>query len=515
MRTKSLTALTVATLAGLMSVTASHGQSLDLGDLQTVASTGLSSVVWVGNAPGDATSRLYVLEQAGRVRVINGTTLQTTSVLDIVALVLASGTNPEFSLQGFSEQGLLGIAFHPDFQTNRYFYVYYTEPRGSTYVSSGLTYDNGRTVLARYTMNPIVAGQNITANPASAQIVMKFDQPFVNHNGGNMMFGTDGMLYIGTGDGGSGGDPNNAALNPNSLLGKMLRIDINGDAFPADTQKNYQIPAGNPTTWPTGAGGTQTGLPELWAIGLRNPWRWSFDRLTNELYIADVGQDVWEEINVVNGSTPRLNYGWRRFEGVASYTTNIGSFSVAGSVVPAYVYPHTARTGYTSTMVGSSITGGFVYRGSAIPGWRGRYFFGDYTASRIWSIRVVNGVATDFQDHTAHFTNGTAGPAGLTSFGQDNDGELYTVHFSGVRIRKMVPSALSNSLSPADIVQGGGEPGPDGTVDGSDFIAFINAFAIGDWPADIAGGGANADRPDGTVDGSDFIAFINAFAIGG
>ena len=505
---------TIATVAaaGLVSCAgvAAHAQTLDLGDLQAVASTGLASALFLTNAPGDAVTRLYVLEQAGRVRRIDGTTLQAASVLDITTIVLAAGTNPEFNRQGDSEQGLLGMAFHPNYQTNRFFYVYYIEPRGSTFVSNGLTYDNGRSVVARYTMN--AAGTATVAG--SATIVLKFDQSQTNHNGGCMYFGTDEFLYIGTGDGGGGGDQPNNALNPNLLLGKMLRIDVNGDDFPADVNANYRIPADNPTTWPTGAGGTQTGRRENWAIGLRNPWRWSFDKLTGDMWIADVGQDRWEEVNIVAGNGgPGRNYGWRRWEGLASFNTNIGTFSVANSVLPVYVYPRNATAGFLPTQQGQSTTGGFVYRGTAIPGWRGRYFFGDFVAGRIWSFRLINGVQTDFQDHTTHLTAGATGPSSLASFGEDNDGELYTVHFAAPRVRKIVPSALSNSLSVADVAQGGGLPGPDGTIDGDDFIAFINAFAAGDLLADVVNGGGTRP-PDGIVDGSDFIAFINAFAAG-
>jgi len=507
----SIAAAVAAGVVGCAGGTA-HAQSLDLGDLQTVASTGLSNALFLTNAPGDPVTRLYVLEQSGRVRRIDGTTLQTASVLDITTIVLASGTNPEFGRQGDSEQGLLGLAFHPGYQANRFFYVYYIEPRGSTFTNSSgtLTFDRGRSVVARYTMN---AG-GTAAVAGSAQIVMRFDQSETNHNGGCMYFGSDGLLYIGTGDGGGGGDGPNNALNPNVLLGKMLRIDVNGDDYPADALRNYRIPAGNPTTWPTGAGGTQTGLPELWAIGLRNPWRWSFDRLTGDLWIADVGQGLWEEVNVVAGNGgPRRNYGWRRWEGLASYNTNIGTFSAANSVLPVYVYPHSTSPGFLATQEGLSITGGFMYRGNAIPGWRGRYFFADFVRNRVWSIRMAGGAATDFQDHTLHLTTAGVGPRQIASFGEDNDGELFTVHFAAPQIRKLVPSALSNSLSIADVAQGGGLPGPDGIVDGDDFIAFINAFAAGELLADVVSGGGTRP-PDGVVDGSDFIAFINAFVAG-
>ena len=461
-------------------------QTLDLGDLQLVVPSGLASPLWVGCAPDEPSSTLYVLEKGGRIRVIRSGTLQTSAVLDLSTLVDIR-----------SERGLLGIAFHPDYQSNRQFYVFYSEL-------------SGRNIVARYSMNTVAIGQDITADPASAQTVLRLSQTTLTDNGGNMVFGQDGLLYIGTG---GAGDNTNNSLNPASLLGKLLRITVDRDDFPLDALKNYGIPAGNPTAWPTGSGGTQSGLPELWAIGLRNPWRWSFDRITGDLWLSDVGLTNWEEVNAMSGNGgPGQNYGWPRFEGRLMTTTNIGNFSAEGSVNPIYVYPHTTQPGFPAGTTGFAITGGFMYRGGAIPGWRGRYFFADYAAGRIWSIRNINGVATDFQDHSNQLAP-SGGLANLTSFGQDNDGELYIVQFSNPPIRKIVPSPLNATLSPADIVQGGGIPGPDGTVDGSDFIGFLNAFAIGDLLADIADGGGNVPA-DGIVDGSDFIAFINAYAVG-
>jgi len=463
-----------------------HAQTIDLGDLQTVVLSGLASPLWAGCAPGDPSSTLFVLEKGGRIRVNRSGTLQAGPVLDLSTLVDIR-----------SERGLLGIAFHPGYQVNRQFYVFYSEL-------------SGRNIVARYNMNTVETGQDISADPASAQIVLRLTQTTLTDNGGNMAFGPDGLLYIGTG---GAGDTTNNSLNPASLLGKLLRIDVDRDDFPLDANRNYGIPAGNPVTWPTGSGGTQSGLPELWAIGLRNPWRWSFDRITGDLWISDVGAANWEEVNFVTGNGgPGRNYGWPRFEGRVVTTTNIGNFSAAGSVSPIYVYPHTVQPGYPTGSIGFAVTGGFMYRGGAIPGWRGRYFFADYAAGRIWSIRNINGVATDFQNHSTQLAP-SGGLANLASFGQDNDGELYIVQFSNPPIRKIVPSPLNATLSPADIVQGGGIPGPDGTVDGSDFIAFLNAFSIGDLLADIVDGGGNLPA-DGIVDGSDFIAFINAYAVG-
>ena len=467
-------------------VTPTRAQTLDLGDLQTVVPSGLASPLWVGCAPGDLSSTLFVLEKGGRVRVIRSGSLQVNSVLDLSTLVDIR-----------SERGLLGIAFHPGYQSNRQFYVFYSEL-------------SGRNIVARYNMNTVEAGQDITADPASVQTVLRLTQTALTDNGGNMIFGQDGLLYIGTG---GAGDTTNNSLNPASLLGKMLRIDVDRDDYPLDAFKNYGIPAGNPTVWPTGSGGTQTGLPELWAIGLRQPWRFSFDRITGDLWLPDVGATSWEEVNFVAGNGgPGRNYGWPRYEGRLVTTTNIGSFSAVGSVDPIYVYPHATQPGFPASSTGFAVTGGFMYRGGAIPGWRGRYFFADYAAGRIWSIRNISGVATDFQNHSAQLAP-SGGLANLTSFGQDNDGELYIVQFSNPPIRKIVPSPLNATLSLADVVQGGGIPGPDGTVDGSDFIGFLNAFAIGDLLADIVDGGGNLPA-DGIVDGSDLIAFINAYAVG-
>ena len=504
--------LTVAAAAGLMVATgAASAQSLDLADLQTVVNTGMSRPLFLTGAPGDPATRLYVVEQGGRIRVIENGVLQTTPFLDITTLVLGAGTNSEFGLTGDNEQGLLGLAFHPDYQTNGFFYVYYIAPRGSTFGFNGQTYDNGRSLVVRYTRsttNPLVA------NAASAFTIMRIDQPFTNHNGGCMAFGPDGLLYIGTGDGGSANDPGNRALNPNDLMGKLLRIDVNSDGFPADANANYAIPADNPTSWPTSTGTTTTIRREIWAVGLRNPWRWSFDRQNGDLWIGDVGQGDWEEVNWVPGNGgPGRNYGWRVREGLWTTGLTGGTFATTGLTDPVYQYAHdsASRGGFplgTSVNWGQSITGGYVYRGTAIPGWRGRYFFADFVSNRVWSVRGINGVATDYQIHTTQLGN----PASIGSFGQDNNGEMYIVQtFGSPQIRRIVPSALSNSLSPADIVQIGGAPGPDNALTGDDFIAYINAFASGDLLADIVGIGGTRP-PDNQITGDDFIAFINAFA---
>jgi glucose/arabinose dehydrogenase len=281
------------------------------------------------------------------------------------------------------------------------------------------------------------------------------------------------------GDGGSGNDPGNRALNPNNLHGKMLRIDVNSDGFPADAERDYAIPADNPFA-------TSGGLPEIWAVGLRNPWRWSFDRLLGNLWIADVGQGLWEEINVVPGNGgPGRNYGWRVREGLASTGLSAGGFSIANLTDPVYVYSHG-----NGTTQGFSVTGGYVYRGSIRP-WRGRYFFTDYVNSRIWSAEYVDGVWTDFQDYTTFLSNLTTGAiSSIASFGEDADGELYIVQLNG-RVRKLVPQGTLPC--PADYNLIGG-------VSVQDVFDYLTA-----WQSRQAGADHNADQRISVQDVYDFL----------
>ena len=355
------------------------------------------SPVGLYQAPSDST-RWFVLEQGGRIRAFpNDPAAQPGSVqtfLDISGRVTISG-----------ELGLLGMAFHPDWPSTPYAYVYYS-------VSGADPVENR---ISRFTTSN--AGTSLDA--ASEQTILRLikNQPDGNHNGGNIAFGPDGFLYIGTGDGGSGGDPNNNAQNQHVLFGKMLRIDVS----PAT---GYAIPAGasgNPNAAnPQCANGSGTAAcPEIFAYGLRNPWRWSFDRQTGDLWVGDVGQNTWEEIDVVTGGS---NYGWRIREASNCYNTSSGC-TTSGLTDPLVEYDHTT---------GSSVTGGFVYRGTRLPALAGRYVFADFVSSLVFVFQPPNPLvaATPRRVFTASDAVTTA-PDNVVAFGQSNDGELYVVGYSG------------------------------------------------------------------------------------
>lgn len=331
---------------------------------QTVAS-GLERPTDLAGA-GDG--RLFVLEQPGRVRLIIDGSVQADPFLDITDRVGSQG----------NEQGLLGIALHPRFTENGFFYLDYTNRAGTTVVSRFQTLADGT-----------------RADPASEKILLTIEQPYANHNGGSLAFGPDGMLYIGTGDGGSAGDPQGNGQKLTTLLGKLLRIDVDGG-------DPYAIPADNPF-----ADG-QRGRGEIWAYGLRNPWRFSFDWLTGDLWIADVGQNAWEEINFQPAGAPGgVNYGWNFREGAHPYR---GEPPAGVSLTdPVAEYPHPE---------GCSVTGGFVYRGEKLPEFYGIYLYGDYCNGRIWGLlRQPDG---SWQSQLL-FETGTY----LSSFGEDAAGELY------------------------------------------------------------------------------------------
>jgi glucose/arabinose dehydrogenase len=349
-------------------------------NLEQIAS-GLNSPVYVTAPPND--QRLFVVEQPGQIRVIRNGQVLSTPFLDIRSRITSGG-----------ERGLLSMAFHPNYATNRQFFVNYTDLQGHTRVE-------------RYTVsstNPDVA------DASSARLIIMINQPFSNHNGGLVKFGPDGMLYIGMGDGGSGGDPQNHGQDRTTLLGDMLRIDVNsGDP--------YAIPADNPYR------GSTTMRPEIWAYGLRNPWRYSFDRTDGMLYIADVGQNAWEEINAVPTSQAGVNYGWRIMEGAHCFNPSTNC-NLAGLRLPVHEYDHTGGA--------CSVTGGYVYRGTRIPGIVGHYFYADYCAARVRSFRLVNGQATDHRE----WSLGTL--SAISSFGEDASRELYIVSQSG-RVYRIVP----------------------------------------------------------------------------
>lgn len=348
---------------------------------------GLADPVFV-TAPADD-PRLFVVEKPGRLRILDGGRLLDTPFLDITSLVKAVG----------NEQGLLGLAFHPGFAENGRFYVNYTAEAPAD-----------ATVVAEYTVS---SNRNIAS--ARERRLLTVPQFARNHNGGMIAFGPDGYLYIGMGDGGGGGDPQQHGQNATTLLGSLLRIDVDGG-------EPYGIPPGNPYA------GDAAGADEVWATGLRNPWRFSFDRQTGDLYIADVGQNRLEEVSVQPAASGGgENYGWNRMEGASCFESS--ACDQAGLVLPVHEYD---RTGDDRC----SITGGYVYRGSCMPDVRGRYFFADYCTSQVWTFAYENGQATDLREVT-----GDLDPDGqleaVASFGEDASGELYVVDLEG-RIHRVV-----------------------------------------------------------------------------
>lgn len=357
---------------------------------------GLSNPLFVAYVPGDY-NRVFIVEQCGQIKILTGGGILPTPFLNISLKTTCGG-----------EQGLLGLAFHPDYASNGQFFVDYTDLSGTT-------------TIARYTVsaNPNVANM-------SEEKLLTISQPFVNHNGGWIAFGADGYLYIAMGDGGSGNDPDNRGQDITSqLLGKLLRIDVNGDDFPADATKNYAIPSTNPFAGVTGD-------DEIWAYGLRNPWRNSFDRLTHDLYIADVGQSEVEEIDFQPASSAGgENYGWRCMEGT-SCTGLTGCTCNAPSLIPPI---HT----YTHAGLNCSITGGYVYRGCAIPGQEGAYFFADYCSNTIWSFRYDGVNQTEFTDRTVELTPDIGSISSITSFGEDAYGEIYICDQGG-EVFKIIPT---------------------------------------------------------------------------
>lgn len=347
-------------------------------DLEPFAD-GFTSPSEIVNA-GDA--RLFVVEQSGHIKILNADrTTNPNDFLDVSALITFSG-----------EQGLLGLAFHPNYATNGFFYVNYIN-------------DDGDTVVARYTKS---TGNENTADPASALIMLTVEQPFENHNGGCLRFGPDGYLYIAMGDGGAGGDPGNRAQNKNELLGKLLRLNV-------DAAAPY-IPTTNPFVGIDGA-------DEIWAYGLRNPWKFSFNRLNDDLWIADVGQDEFEEINKMSPTTAGANYGWKCFEGNAQFDTSSCSL-VEMYTVPVAEYAHegTSRC---------SITGGYVYTGSAYPNMLNKYFFADFCTGEIGMLDSENAL-TWKGDFDGNFT----------TFGEDMTGELY-IATSGGSVYKIIDTSIA------------------------------------------------------------------------
>jgi glucose/arabinose dehydrogenase len=337
--------------------------------------SGLSFPLDFAGPPGDA-SRWFIAEKGGRIRVVRDGTLLATPFLDLSSQV-SSG----------SEQGLLGIAFHPRYPSDPRVFVDYTDLAGDTHVASYR-----------------VSADADRADPASAIDVLFVDQPFANHNGGGLAFGADGFLYVALGDGGSEGDPQGNGQSLATLLGKILRIDV-------DSALPYAIPAGNPFASTSGA------RAEIWSFGLRNPFRFSFDRDAGDLYIGDVGQDRREEIDFAPASSGGgENYGWNRTEGTLCFGAS--DCDRSGITFPVTEYGHDGG--------GCSVTGGYVYRGNRIPSLRGHYFYGDFCAGFVKSLRIDGGSAVDERDWPELDPGGQ-----ITSFGQDAAGEVYIVTAGG------------------------------------------------------------------------------------
>jgi glucose/arabinose dehydrogenase len=332
----------------------------------------LNDPVGVTNT-GDGSGRLFILEQDGLIRIFQNGALLATPFLDLRDRVLSGG-----------ERGLLGLAFHPQYAQNGYFYVNYTNLQGNT-------------IIARFQVS---SGDPNRADPSSEKRLIFVQQPYPNHNGGEVAFGPDGYLYLGLGDGGSQGDPNDHGQSLNTLLGKILRIDV-------DHGDPYAIPPDNPFQG--------KGKAEIWAYGLRNPWRFSFDRATGDLYIGDVGQDLWEEIDYLPAGSPGgTNFGWNYMEGFHTYRNRTPPQNLQ-LTPPVAEYSH---------QFGCAVTGGYVYRGQELPDWQGVYLFGDYCSGNVWGLlRSPDG---SWQQEMLYQNVGR-----ISSFGEDEAGEIYLTDLGG------------------------------------------------------------------------------------
>ena len=343
---------------------------------------------------GDGSGRLFVVEQTGRIRILQGGKTLEEPFLD--ASDVADWLFTFDKNVNWSENGLLGLVFHPNYEENGYFFIYYTDREGDS-------------ALARYRVD---AADPNRADADSGQVILSVDQPHQNHNGGMLAFGPDGYLYLGLGDGGLEGDPCEHGQRRDSLLGSIVRVDV-GVSEVAD----YSVPPDNPYV------GNELAKPEIWAYGLRNPWRFSFDRVTGDLYIGDVGQSHWEEINYrPANSTGGENYGWNAYEGYAWYAEKT-ELTLEDIALPAFVYSHNE---------GKAITAGYVYRGDAIADLYGVFLFGDFASGRIWTIyrREDGGWQVNEYMDTEHF---------ISSFGEDEAGELYVVDYFDGSIWQFAP----------------------------------------------------------------------------
>ncbi|MCB9916323.1 MAG: PQQ-dependent sugar dehydrogenase [Planctomycetes bacterium] len=421
--------LSLGILAGLVatvSASSASAQALQV----TQIGAGFTSPLFVCSPPGD-THRLFVVEQTGRVKIIKDGTLLATPFINIDPLTNGGG-----------EAGLLGMAFHPNYASNGKFYLSYTNTSG----------------------NSMIRQYQVSANPDVADAATFTDifgpltQPFSNHNGGCIQFGADGKLYAGYGDGGSANDPGNRAQNPTLLLGKILRFDV-------DLAAPY-IPADNPFV------GDASTDDLIWALGMRNPWRFSFDRQTGDLWIGDVGQGAREEVDFELAGNGGQNYGWRCMEGFNCTGLSGCTCNGAGITLPVHDYSHS---------LGCSITGGYRYRGAAMPNFVGRYFFGDYCSARVWSFDFNGTAISNLVEHTTDLA--IPGAEQITSFGEDANGELYICDFTGGeiwRIEEECPggvtsycTAAPNSVGPGCFLGTGGSV----SLSSNDFTLVASAAA--------------------------------------
>ena len=415
--------------------------------------SGLSRPVFVTAPPGD-TLRLFIVEQfSAQIKMMKGDVLLATPFLDINDLVIDNG----------NERGLLGLAFHPDYALNGYLFVNYTD-------------NSGNTVIARFT----VSSNPDLAEPDSIVTLLTISQPFANHNGGMLAFGpNDGYLYIGMGDGGSSGDPVNRAQDDGEFLGKMLRIDV-------DNGSPYAVPSDNPSAGPGDP------LDEIWAKGLRNPWRFSFDRMTGDLYIGDVGQNVYEEIDFQPATSfGGENYGWRLMEGNNCFNPPVNC-DPGGLTYPIHEYTHGGNP------FRCSVTGGYVYRGTALPNLQGTYFFADFCSDQIWSFRYDGVIISEFSDRTAELAPGEGLSIDrISSFGEDGMGELYMVDLDG-EIFKLCPAEGCAGFCEGDFDCDEDQDGTDAAAFKTDFgrSTFVNPCTN----QDTCKGDFDCD---GDVDGTD------------
>ena len=422
--------------------------------------SGLIQPAMVTHAPGDST-RLFILEKPGRIKILQGGVVLGTPFLDMTSIVNSSTL----------EWGLLGMCFDPNYDTNGFFYVNYSDTTGDS-------------VIARFQ----VSGNPNVANFASRTTVLFLDQPNANHRGGWLAFGVDGYLYASFGDGGGQNDPSNRAQNLTLLQGKILRIDPSGDDFPADPNKNYRIPPTNPFSGAVGGVAR-----EIWAYGLRNPWRCSFDRETHDLWIGDVGQFQREEIDFQPASSiGGENYGWRCTEG--TFCTGLSGCTCNGPtlVPPIHEYNHS---------VGVSVTGGYVYRGCAIPDLQGTYFFAEYQISKIFSLRYSGGVVTELTDRTVELDPpGALNLITVAGMGEDADGELYFCDYNGGEVYKLVPNGVPAQECPCF-----------GDLDGDQVVGFGDLnLLLGSYGQTGAGLIGDLDE-DGDVDFADLNLLLGLY----